>query len=548
VPNTWQERLKQAWNRLSSAQRVAVGAGAVALLALALYVGFWTQTPDFATLYTGLTEEDAAAIVDQLRTLGVPYRLLQGGTAIQVPAREVYNVRLEMAKQGLPKGGTVGFELFDGGQLGNLGMTDFMQRVNYQRALEGELARTIASMEPIASARVHIVIPEPSLFISEQRSPTASIVLGLKPNAELTRTQVRAITHLVASSVEGLKPSNITLVDMAGNILSAPGEADAVPSTLAASAGQLEVQRTYERELETRLQTMLDQALGSGRALVRVSASFNWDQKQINSETYAPLTNGVGVVRSEMSREETFEGTGVPAGGVPGVDSNTQAPTYPTVGSSGPSKYTRQDTTRNYEVSKVVQAVVQAPGTLQRLSVAVLMDDKIPQAQAEGIQAMMVAAAGIDATRGDAVVVQRIPFEGQAAESKEAATDLERRTLWLTLMRLAALLLAMVLLLRFARLTFRDLARRLGQEQVPYVAVVEEELPAPTPAQQLPEPAAAQQQLPEPAAAAAPEAPQPEVVPQPAPDPLRNQLIAVAEEDPQLIAELIQSWLAEGKA
>lgn len=544
MPNTWQDRLKQAWSNLTSAQRVAVGVGAVALLALALYVGFWTQTPDYATLYTGLSEEDAAAIVDQLRTLGVPYRLLQGGTAIQVPAREVYNVRLEMAKQGLPKGGTVGFELFDGGQLGNLGMTDFMQRVNYQRALEGELARTIASMEPVASARVHIVIPEPSLFISEERAPTASIVLGLKPNAELTRTQVRAITYLVASSVEGLKPSNITLVDVAGNILSAAGEADAVPSTLAASTGQLEVQRAYERELETRLQTMLDQALGPNRALVRVSATFNWDQKQINSETYAPLTDGVGVVRSETSREETFEGTGTPAGGVPGVDSNAQTPTYPTAGSTGPSKYTRQDTTRNYEVSKVVQSVVQAPGTLQRLSVAVLMDDKIPQAQAESIQAMMVAAAGIDATRGDTVAVQRIPFEAQAAE-EPATAEAERKALWLTLMRLAALLLAMVLLLRFARLTFRDLARRLGQDQVPYVAVVEEELPAPAPAQPLPEPAA-KQELPAPEAT--PAEPQPEEVPRPAPDPLRNQLIAVAEEDPQLIAELIQTWLAESKA
>lgn len=539
--NAWQGRLSATWNRLTTAQRVAVGAAAVAALVLAFYVGFWAQTPDYATLYTGLSEQDAAAVVDQLKTLGIPYRLLQGGSVIQVPSREVYNARLEMAKQGLPKGGTVGFELFDGGQLGNLGMTDFMQRVNYQRALEGELARTIASMEPVASARVHIVIPEQSLFISEQRSPTASIVLQLKPNAELTRAQVRAVTHLVASSVEGLKPGNITLVDMAGNILSVAGEADSVPSTLQASSGQLEVQRTYERELETRLQTMLDQALGPGRAVVRVSAAFNWDQKEVNSETYAPLTDGVGVVRSETNRDETYEGTGTPAGGVPGVDSNTAPPTYPTTGSSGPSKYTRQETTKNYEVSKVVQAVVIAPGTLQRLSVAVLMDDVIPQAQADGIQTMLSAAAGVDTSRGDSIVVQRIPFEDLSAAAEPSLAEAERRSLMISLMRLAALLLALVVLLRFARLTFRDLARRLGQEQVPYVAIVEEEeLPPPAPKQQLPEPAAA-------AAERQPElaTPEMEMLPEPPPNPLRDRLIAVAQEDPELIAELVQSWLME---
>ncbi len=539
--NAWQGRLSDSWNKLPTAQRIAVGAAAVAALVLAFYVGFWAQTPDYATLYSGLSEQDAAAVVDQLKTLGIPYRLLQGGSVIQVPSREVYNARLEMAKQGLPKGGTVGFELFDGGQLGNLGMTDFMQRVNYQRALEGELARTIASMEPVASARVHIVIPEQSLFISEQRSPTASVVLQLKPNAELTRAQVRAITHLVASGVEGLKPTNITLVDMAGNILSAAGEADSVPSTLQASSGQLEVQRTYERELEARLQTMLDQALGPGRAVVRVSAAFNWDQKRVNSETYAPLADGVGVVRSETNRDETYEGTGTPAGGVPGVDSNTTPPTYPTTGTTGPSKYTRQETTKNYEVSKVVQAVVTAPGTLQRLSVAVLMDDVIPQAQVDGIQTMLSAAAGVDTSRGDSIVVQRIPFKDLSAAAEPSLAEAERRSLMISLMRLAALLLALVVLLRFARLTFRDLARRLGQEQVPYVAIVEEEeLPPPAPKQQLPEPAAA-------TAERQPELATPEVemLPEPPPNPLRDRLIAVAQEDPELIAELIQAWLAE---
>ena len=278
--------VKGFWGELKTPMRAAVIGGAVLVVALIIYAAVWAQTPDYATLFSGLGEQDAAAIVDQLKALEVPYRLAQGGSVIQVPERTVYETRLQLAKQGLPKGDNVGFELFDGGQLGNLGMTDFMQRVNFQRALEGELARTIASLDPVAQARVHIVIPEASLFLAETKEPTASVVVQLKPNSQLTREQVNSINHLIASSVEGMKPSNITIVDMQGALLAAAGSSTETQTSLQTGSSQLEMQRSFEREMTNRLQTMLDQAWGPNRAVVRVSATLNWDQKQTNNKTF----------------------------------------------------------------------------------------------------------------------------------------------------------------------------------------------------------------------------------------------------------------------
>jgi flagellar M-ring protein FliF len=576
----WQQTIKTFWSGLKPAQRIAIIAGGVLILALAAYAATWTQQPDYAALFSDLSEQDAAAVVEQLKALKEPYRLAQAGAVIQVPQRDVYDVRLQMAKQGLPKGGTVGFELFDNSQLGTLGMTDFMQRVDYQRALEGELARTIGSLDPVASARVHIVIPEQNLFISEQRDPTASIVLQLKPNADLSRVQVQAITHLVASSVEGLKAGNITLVDMQGNVLSLAGDGtDQAPADLQADSNQTEVQRNYERSLETRLQTMLDQALGPDHAVVRVSATFNWDQKQTDSETYAPRSDGTGVVRSEQTQQEIVDTSGsLPAGGVPGVDSNTRAPTYPstqvttTAASLGGKYTTKLNTTRNYEISKVTQTVVQAPGTVQCLSVAVILDNTLPQTQTTGIQAMMAAAAGVDTTRGDSVVVQSIPFQGQAGTTTTTTGPFsdEQKAAMMDYIKIGALALGLLVLLRFAYVTFRELSRRLSGDYVPYVKTLEQELPAPASAQpQLSERSRAAQSafatdemqpLPEPHLH--PGLPQPndapsvvferdqhpqepQVVPESTISIMRKQLAVVAQRDPELVAELIQTWLAE---
>jgi flagellar M-ring protein FliF len=538
-------RIKVIWDRLSSVQRIVVIAGGVLALTLAIYAGIWSQTPTYSVLFSGLDPADAATVVDQLNTQKVSYQLAQGGTTILVPERQVYDMRLAMAKAGLPKSKTVGFELFDSSSLSSMGMTDFMQRVNYQRALEGELARTIGSLEPVASARVHIVIPEPSLFVADQKEPTASIVLQLQPRNDLTQEQVRAITHLVASSVEGLKPTNITLVDMAGNVLAAAGDENGVPSSLQASTGQFEVQRTFQRELESRLQAILDQAVGAGKAIVRVTAAFNWDQKQVNTETYAPSADGVGVVRSQQTQDESFDGTGAVPGGVPGADGNT-VPGYPlgqTV--SGPSKYTKSDKTLNYEVSKVQQTVTSAPGTLERLSVAVLLDEAVPQDQADRIQSLVQGAAGLDTNRGDALVVERIPFASQAvATPAPSLLDFAGQTKAVTIAKVIILLLAVVVLMRFARMTFRELSSRVSGDYVPYVKFVQEELPMAVTAvpQALPEP----QPVVEAIEAAMEQVAAKQVVkPQLNENPWRDSLNEFADRRPEILADLIQGWIGE---
>jgi flagellar M-ring protein FliF len=557
-------------------QRAGIIGVAVLALALAIYAATLAQTPEYATLFAGLSEEDAATVVDKLKELQIPYRLGAGGGTVQVPQRQVYETRLEMAKEGLPKGSTVGFELFDSGGLNNLGMTDFMQRLQYQRALEGELARTIATLEPLASARVHLVIPEPTLYSDAETEPSASVVVQLKPKAELTRGQVQAVTHLVASSIEGLKPGNITLVDVAGNVLSMAGgdgtRGGGLPDSMQASTTQLDMQHAYEADLERRLQAVLDQAVGPGAGIVRVSAAFNWDQKQTNSETYVPATDGTTAIRSEQIQEETSGTSATTASGVPGQDSNT-VPGYP---SADPARtpqvtdgsYLKRNTTRNYEVSKVIQTVTQAPGSVKRLSVAVLLSDQVAEEQATRLQTMLSTAAGLDASRGDTVAVERLPFVDRSATSPldAVATPSSMPQVW-TLARLAGLLLAILLLLRFARMTFNDLSSRLAGEN-PRIRVIQPEAPL---AQQLPahaESAPPGGTLPVSAEAGAgrgqgrlPTADRPELRPpgvppteeeiDELPPPLqenvwREHLAVLARRRPELVADLIQNWLAEG--
>jgi flagellar M-ring protein FliF len=544
----WQAGLKNAWGRLTSLQRAGIiGAGVVAL-ALAFYAVILAQQPDYATLFSGLSDQDAADVVDQLKSLKIPYQLAQNGSAIQVPQREVYDVRLDMAKQGLPKGSTVGFELFDSSQLGNLGMTDFMQKLDYQRALEGELARTIDSLDPVASAKVNLVIPDANIYTSQQDDPSASIVVQLKPDTDLTRGQIQAVTHLVASSVEGLKPDNITLVDTAGNVLSEAGSGDTASSSLQGGSSQLDIEHSYESDLEKRLQAVLDQAIGPGQGIVRVSATLNWDQKQTSSETYAPVTDNTGVVRSQQVDEETSNGSGLAPSGVPGQNSNS-VPIYPASEAITNSGYSKRDVTTNYELSKVTQTVTQAPGSVKRLSLAVLLSDSLPADQATRLQTVLATAAGLDTSRGDTIAVERVAFNtasSSTAASAPALAENSRQATIMSLLKLGGIVLALLLLLRFARLTFSDLSNRLTGGMA-HVTVLEDDylragrvpqLPQGSPAQAL-----AEEAQPEAGAGLPPELPayQPSKE-----DNLRAQLVMLANKRPDLIADLIQNWLAEG--
>ncbi|MEZ4636124.1 MAG: flagellar basal-body MS-ring/collar protein FliF [Caldilineaceae bacterium] len=225
------------WTQLAPWQRFAGIAIVLTTIGMFVVMGLWMSEPKYAVLYRDLNERDAAAIVNELDSQRVPYQLAEGGTAIEVEEDQVAAIRLRLAAQNLPQGGTIGYEMFDTGSLGNLGMTEFMQRVNFQRALEGELSRTITAVEGVDLARVHLVLPEESLFVDNQQPPKASVILKVKPGVKLNTTQVQSIRFLVANSVEGLSADNITLVDVDGNLYELPeGQAEAtLPRSPAAS-------------------------------------------------------------------------------------------------------------------------------------------------------------------------------------------------------------------------------------------------------------------------------------------------------------------------
>ncbi|MBI2877620.1 MAG: flagellar M-ring protein FliF, partial [Candidatus Tectomicrobia bacterium] len=419
--------MAELWSRLVQgiSQRLAdLSAGKKIVLALTLGMGvaalvvaiLWLKRPQYQPLFTNLNPDDAGSVTAKLKEDQVPYRLEDGGRSILVPAERVYDIRLELAGQGLPQGGGVGFEIFD---RHNLGTTEFVQKLNYRRALQGELARTISQLEEVDQARVHLVIPEKALFVQDQETASASVVLKLEPGREIKGQQIQGIVHLVSSSVEGLKPERITIIDQRGRILSSgSGESDLQKLT----SSQLEYQRLVEREMERQIQSMLEQVLGPQKVIARVSAAMDFDRIERTEESYDPDTT---VVRSEQRSNETSNGAGPVPMGVPGVQSNLPGGT-PGSSSASPSQYKRENETINYEISKVTRHVIEPMGKIRRLSVAVLIDGKyrplpnkpgeqeyLPRSPEElsRYQSIVKKAVGYSEERKDQVEVASFPFE-----------------------------------------------------------------------------------------------------------------------------------------
>ncbi|GAM09699.1 flagellar M-ring protein [Geobacter sp. OR-1] len=372
---------------------------------------------DYKPLFANLTTEDAGEIVKKLKDQKVPYRLSADGKAILVPAEKVYDLRLTLASEGLPQGGGVGYEIFD---RKNFGMTEFVQKLNYQRALQGELSRTISQLAGVEQARVHLAIPEKSLFKDAEKPPTASVVLKIKGGRSLKEADVQGVVHLVAASVEGLDTEHVTVLDGKGKILSRGGPGDA---TAKMSATMQETQRSFEKSTEDRLQSLLDKVVGSGKSVARVSASFNFKQVEKFEERYDPES---AAVRSEQRSEE--KGGSGALTGVPGVQTNLgRTPATQPQAAGGNSK---SDETLNYEVSRSTARTIEPVGSLAKVSVAILVDGKydIPAAGKDGktgkpkytprtpdeltkIEALVKSAVGFSAERGDQVTVANIPFQ-----------------------------------------------------------------------------------------------------------------------------------------
>jgi flagellar M-ring protein FliF len=451
---TNQAELTEVWKNLSQTRKIGLAALLVAAVTGLIFFVTWAQTPEYSTAFTDLSGEDGAAIVEYLKENNIPYQI--SGNAISVRSDQVHEVRLALAGKGLPGKGMVGMELFDAT---NLSMTDFTQQVNYRRALEGELARTISSLNAVRAARVHIVIPQPTLFSEDESPTTASVVVDLEPNQKLGREQVRAITHLVSSAIEGLSPENLTIVDIDGNVL-ADGNSSEANSSVALSANQLEAQRNYERDLERRVQSMLENVLGPDKAVVRISAFMNWDQIQTQNETYLPADQG-SVLRSSRELTETYSGSSNTAGGIPGTASNIPdaAVSYQTdISGTNGSGYLRTDITNNFEVSKSVSQITAATGRVERLSVSVMVDNITETVRLNAIEQATIAAAGIDQARGDVLTVNSIEFNRTLQTEQETAmVEAQQREFYLQLAQWGAIGLALIALFFVVRAMQRTL-------------------------------------------------------------------------------------------
>src|SRR3990172_1248659 len=290
-------QLKEALEKIPAGRRIAIFVAAGIVLTAMIVMVFLAQKQDFQLLYSNLSSEDASAIISKLKDKRIQYKISADGTSIMVSSRDVYEMRLQLAGEGLPQGSGVGFEIFD---KTSFGMTEFVQKLNYQRAIQGELARTINKFTEVEQSRVHITIPEKVLFKEDQKRTTASVILKLKAGKRLKENQVQGIAHLVASAVEGLDPADITVVDMHGNILS--GGRD-LSQAAKLTSSQMEYQQNLEKTLESMVQTMLEDVLGRNKAIVRVTADVDYSQVERMEENYDPDSQ---VARSEQRTEESY--------------------------------------------------------------------------------------------------------------------------------------------------------------------------------------------------------------------------------------------------
>lgn len=388
--------------------------GALMLGAIAMMVT--SEHTSYRTLYNNLTPEDASAMIEYIKGKKIPYQLEEGGTRILVPDEALLELRMELATEGLPTGGGVGFELFDKQQFG---MTEFEERVAMRRALEGELSRTIARINIVKNAKANLVLPKRSLLGKDSTPAQASVILELHRGRELPEGTINAIVHLVSSSVEGLSPDQVTIVDTNGKLLSAK-------SGIGGSGGEgMEYKNRYEQNMQGSVQEMLDQLLGPGKSITRVAADFDFSQRETQEEHYDPARTAVRSERKELEVTGSQSGGGE---GIPGTRSNLPGGEEP--GTNGSKNTARKEMeTRNWEIDKVVRKTIGTGSELERLTISVLVDGAnkegekfVPRTKDElkKIELAVQGAVGYSKDRGDLITVQSISFHQPEPLSDEA--------------------------------------------------------------------------------------------------------------------------------
>ncbi len=429
------------------------------------------RSTNYQVLYSSLSQEDAAEVVAKLKEQLIPYELDMNGTVVKVPADKVLDTRLSLAGNGLPRGGGVGFEIFD---KTSFGTTDFVQKMNYQRALQGELARTIRQFQQVSEARVHIAAPIESVFIEDKKPPSASVSVKLRGNNQLDQKQIQAIVNLVGSSVQGLTEENITVVDTAGRLLfrKRGGELGQM------SDSQLEYQQNTEKALRDKVETMFEQVVGAGKAIARVAVELDFNQTETTEESFDPEGQ---VVRSEQLLNEANAQPGSTPEGIPGVKGNLA--TFNEAGNGGAAgggNANRNNVTRNYEVNKTVKRVKGSMGKIKRLSVAVMVDGTYEKAvdkdgnptikyiargpeDLKWYEKMAKNAVGFDPDRGDQLEVIGTSF----AASMEPEPKVDAMERWQHLFeRLAQPLIYIIGAVCFVVFVVRPFFRLLSHKQL----------------------------------------------------------------------------------
>ena len=488
--------LARGFSNLGNTQKIGLLAAVAAVAAVVVVALLWARTPEYRVLYSNLSDRDGGEVIAALSQQNVPYKVAEGGTVILVPANQVYDVRLKLASQGLPKGGAVGFELMDSQKFG---ISQFAEQVNYQRALAGELARTIQSFSSVQAARVHLAIPRPSVFVREAQPPSASVLVSMYPGRVLDAAQVNAIQHLVASSVPELAARNVTVVDQAGNLLSS---AAAGPVMSGLDASQLKYLHALEAGYATRIENILKPLVGAENVRAQVTAALDFNQVEQTSESFKPNPSPKEAAIRSQQTVETISANPAGPSGVPGALSNqppgsasapltTPAPPTQDQATQGqaaqrpaappqPPLNTHKENTVNYEVDKTIRHTKGEVGSVKRLSAAVVVNyrrevDKdgktsykpLSEAELAQINNLTREAMGFSKERGDTLDVVNAPFSGEAIAGVAApspwsawAEDVASPAAVMQALKYAALaLLLAVVLFGLVRPAVRDLMR-----------------------------------------------------------------------------------------
>ena len=520
-----------------------LGIGVAALAAIAVASVMWARTPDYKVLFANLSDKDGGSVVASLSQMNVPYKYAEGGGAILVPAAQVHDARLKLASQGLPRGGTVGFELMENQRFG---ITQFQERLNFQRGLEGELARSIQALPVVQGARVHLALPAQNGFMRDQQKPSASVLLNLHPGRMLGRAQVGGIVHLVASSIPDLSPKQVSIIDQTGALLSANGESAAT----GLDPGQLNYIRQVESGHIARILAILEPIYGRDNVRAQVSADVDFTQTEQTAEQFKPNQGTEPAAVRSMQTLEAKDANGAATQGVPGAMSNQppvaatapanaaaqnpQAAGQPGAQAGAPG---RKEATTNFEVDKTVRVTRAGSGVVKRLTAAVVVNHKkvtaadgkvtyvaLQAPEIENVNALVREAIGFTKDRGDSINVVNAPFSRDDA-AKEPELPLWKQPDIIDMAKdgaryLGLLLLALLVIFTVIRPAIKSLAPK-----------------PPPPAPRVSETVENDLALPAPDAAAGAETP---ALPNP-----NEAILKMARENPAAVAHVVRGWVAK---